>query len=116
MKNRIINWIYTMIIRPILTYGTIVWWPRSKQVTRRRELQKVQRTACMATTGAFPTTPTAAMEMILGLTPLHIFIQTEARKALQRLSANGIWIYSRPMTRHTGMEMDDSLTRMMNMG
>ena len=70
----------------------------------------------MATTVAFPTTPTVAMEIILGLTPLHIVIQTEARKALQRLSANGIWSYSRPMTRYTGMEMDDSLTRSMNMG
>ena len=116
LKPKVVYWIYTMMIRPIITYGSIVWWPRSEQVTCKRELQKVQRIACMAATGAFPTTPTSAMEMILGLTPLHIVIQTEARKALQRLSVNGIWSDSKPLTRHTRIKTDDNLARLMYMG
>ena len=70
----------------------------------------------MAATGAFPTTPTTAMEMILGLTPLHIVIQMEARKVLKRLSVNGIWSDSKLMTRHTRKETDDNLARIMYMG
>ena len=116
LKPRVIYWIYTMMIRPILTYGSIVWWPRSKLGICKRELLKVQRIACVAATGAFPTTPTAAMELILGLVPLHIVIQVEASKALHRLSINGVWSNSKPPTRHTRTETEDSLARLMNMG
>ena len=60
------------------------------------------------------TTPTAAIEMILGLTPLHIDIQIEARKGQQRLLVNGIWSDSKPMTRHTRTKTDDNLARYMD--
>jgi hypothetical protein len=41
--------------------------------------------ACLASTGAMKTTPTAAMELLLNLTPLDLLIKAEARMALYRL-------------------------------
>ena len=101
LKPKVMRWLYSMMIRPIITYGSIAWWPRSQLTTYREELSKLQRTACLAITGAFKTTPTAAMEKILDLTPLHIVIETEARLSLHRLAINGLWDSSKPRTRHT---------------
>jgi hypothetical protein len=41
--------------------------------------------ACLAITGAMKSTPTAAMEVLLNLTPLDVLIMAEARMALYRL-------------------------------
>jgi hypothetical protein len=41
--------------------------------------------ACLAITGAMKSTPTAAMEVLLNLTPLDLLIMAEARMALYRL-------------------------------
>jgi len=41
--------------------------------------------ACLAITGAMKSTPTAAMEILLNLTPFDLVIQVEARMALYRL-------------------------------
>jgi hypothetical protein len=39
---------------------------------------------CLANTGAMKSTPTAAMEVLLNLTPLNLLIMAEARMALYR--------------------------------
>jgi ribonuclease HI len=44
--------------------------------------------ACLAITGAMKTTPTAAMEILLNLTPLDLLIQAETRMALHRLQTH----------------------------
>jgi ribonuclease HI len=49
------------------------------------ELGRIQRMACLAITGATKSTPTAAVEMLLNLSPLDLLITTEARMALYRL-------------------------------
>jgi hypothetical protein len=41
--------------------------------------------ACLAITGAMRSTPTAAMEVLLNLTPLDLLIMSEVRMALYRL-------------------------------
>jgi hypothetical protein len=46
---------------------------------------RIQRTVCLAVTGAMRSTPTAVMEVLLDLTPLELLIMAEARMALYRL-------------------------------
>ena len=58
---------------------------KSKQVTAVNKLTKVQCAACLGTLGAMKTTPTAAMEVILNLPPMDLFIQGEARLAAYRM-------------------------------
>jgi hypothetical protein len=41
--------------------------------------------ACLAITGAMKSTPTAAMETLLNLTPLDLLIMAETRMTLYRL-------------------------------
>jgi hypothetical protein len=45
----------------------------------------LQRIACLAITGAMKSTPTAAIEVLLDLTPLDLLIMVEARMAHYRL-------------------------------
>jgi hypothetical protein len=49
------------------------------------KLGRIQRIACLAITGAMKSTPTAAMEVPLNLTPLDLLIMAEARFSLYRL-------------------------------
>ena len=65
-----------------------MWWPRIKKVCVN-ELTKLQRTACIDITEAFRTTPTAALEVAIGLTPLPLWIEGEARASYFRISRFG---------------------------
>jgi len=84
-------WIYTMMVRPILTYAAVVWWPKVNQETAKKKLEKVQRLACIGITGAFRTTPTKAIEALLGLLPLDLFIKKTAAAAALRMHRNATW-------------------------
>jgi len=53
-------------------------------------LSKVQRLACLCITGAMGTCSTAAMEVRLDLTPLHLTVQGAAEAALFRMAKNGV--------------------------
>jgi hypothetical protein len=67
LKPKVVYWIYTAVVRPIVTYAAAIWWPRVKLKTSRAELSKLQRMACLGITGAVRSAPTAAMEVLLGL-------------------------------------------------
>jgi len=66
---KIVYWIYTAVIRPVITYAAVVWWPRVNLVTVTRQLEHLQRLAYFSITGAMRTTPTAAMELIIWIVP-----------------------------------------------
>lgn len=78
LSPKLIYWSYRTIIRPLVTYAALVWWPKTKEKTASEKLSKVQRLACLGVTGAIPTCPTAALEMMLDLLPLHLQVQKEA--------------------------------------
>jgi hypothetical protein len=80
-----VHWLYTRVIRSFILYGALVWWPKVEQKTTKTQLGRIQRIACLAITGAMKSTPTAAMEVLLNLTPLNLLIMAEARMALYRL-------------------------------
>ena len=85
LRPSMVHWLYTRVIRPSILYGVLVWWPKVIQKTTKTQLGRIQRMACLAITGAMKSTPTAAMEVLLNLTPLNLLIMAEARMALYRL-------------------------------
>jgi hypothetical protein len=80
-----VHWLYTRVIRPFISYGALVWWSKATYKTTKTLLSRIQRTVCLAITRAMRSTPTAAMEVFLNLTPLDLLIMAEARMALCRL-------------------------------
>lgn len=99
LSPKITLWLYTAIIRPMFCYGSVVWWTRSNLTTMVSKLQSFQRLACMAITGCMRTTPTAALEVIIGLPPLHLYIKQEAAVTAIRLNTLQLWQKNR--TPHT---------------
>jgi hypothetical protein len=71
-----------------LTYGSTVWWLRVRYNVSRTKLSKIQRLACLTITGAMKTTPTAAMQVLLGLPPVHVMLVAEAQAGIYRLMCN----------------------------
>lgn len=85
LKPSMIMWIYKTIVRPRTTYASLVWWPKTNEAAARAKLNKIQRTACIAITGAVRSTPTLALDAMLHLPRLDQFIKLEAEKSALRL-------------------------------
>jgi hypothetical protein len=63
-------WVHTAIIRPKITYASIVWANALKK-TQIEKLERVQRRSlCHILQPTFKSTPTKGMEAILGIPPL----------------------------------------------
>jgi hypothetical protein len=84
----VVYWIYTTVLRPIFTYAVTIWWSSVKLKTSQVELSKLQGMACLGITGAMRTAPTSAMEVLLGLPPLHLQVKVEAKIGNYRLRGN----------------------------
>jgi hypothetical protein len=54
----------------------------AKKKNAKVQLGRIQRMACLAITGAMKSTPTAAVEVLLNLTPLDLLIMAKTRMAL----------------------------------
>ena len=85
LRPNMVQWLYTRVIRPSIFHGALVWRPKVMQKPTKTQLGRIQRTACLAITGAMKSNPTAAMEVLLNLTPLDLLIMAEVRMALYRL-------------------------------
>jgi hypothetical protein len=69
LKPKVVYWIFTAVVRPIVTYDATNWWPNVKLKTSQADLNRLQRMACLGITGAMRTAQTSAMEVLLGLSP-----------------------------------------------
>jgi hypothetical protein len=90
LKSKVINWIYTAIVRPTVTTAS-VWWTRTKLKTSRVELSKLQRMACLGIIGPIRTASTTAMEVLLGLPPLCLQLEMKAKVGIYRLYCSDQW-------------------------
>ena len=76
-------WIYTAVIRPIISYASHSWYKKCSRALYGRKatdvrLQKVQRLALLLISGGMKSTPTDALEVIFNASPLFLFIENEA--------------------------------------
>jgi len=88
----IAHWLYIAIVRPMLVYAVVVWWPHVELSTARTMLEHIQHLACLAIAGFIRITSTAAMEILLGLPPLDLCIKNVAMTSCYRLKILGHWV------------------------
>jgi hypothetical protein len=81
----------TMVVRPIINYSAMIWWPRLKYKTSQAKLSKLQILVSLGITGITRKASTAAIEVLLSLPPLRLKIEAEARVEIYRLSFNEPW-------------------------
>ncbi|XP_054259663.1 uncharacterized protein LOC128984372 [Macrosteles quadrilineatus] len=91
IKPHIALWLYEAVVRPQITYGSLVWWTMVNQITVIAKLESMQRLGTLQATGAFRSSPSATLEVALGLLPLDIFIRSEALKAAYRMRVLNLW-------------------------
>jgi hypothetical protein len=101
LKPRVMSYLYREVIRPMVTLLRCSMVAKNRSKDRRKELlDKIQRLGCLCITSAMSSTPTLAMETLLGLTPLDIHVKGTARIVAHRLKLNNTWI-----TQHHGHSM-----------
>jgi hypothetical protein len=101
LRPRVVYWLYTSVVRPSITYASLVWWPGCETARSKQLLGTIQRLACLGITGAMCTTPTGAMEALVDLPPLDLVVQSEARASAHRLWSLGSWSYLHPNHGHS---------------
>ena len=105
LRLRVVRWLYVSVIRPTVTFASLVWWPRCQSARVKEKLSSIQRLACLGITGAMRTTPIGAMEAFLCLPPLELVVLSEARSAAHRLWSLGSWSYLHPRRGHSSVLM-----------
>ena len=91
IKPSMMKWIYTAMIRPIMSYACVSWAGGLNKKYLVRKLTKVQRLACLMISSAFPGTPTGALEILLNITPTVEFLLAEAVRGSYRITVGGLW-------------------------
>jgi RNase H. len=114
LKPMMTYWMNITKVRPIVSYAALMRWPRIKKKVCVNELTKLQRTACIGIVGAFRTTPTAALEVAIGLTPLPLLIVGEARASYFSICRFGN-VTQRGNIAHLNFSWDTVLENMFNM-
>jgi hypothetical protein len=72
LGHRVVHRLYVSVIRPSITFASLVWWPGCQTASTRSKLSRVQRWGCLGITGGVSTTPTRAMEALIFLPPFGV--------------------------------------------
>lgn len=62
--------------------GVVIWANRTELKTTARELHMFQRLACLCISGTMKTCPTASLESLLELAPLHLYTRMQEKGAI----------------------------------
>ena len=84
-KPTLARWLFTGIIRPKLSYASMVWRHIQKSSTLCEKLRRLNRLGAITITPTVKTTPTKGLEVIHDLMPLELFIKQTALASKQRL-------------------------------
>jgi len=91
-KPHTMRWIYNAIIRPAISYGATIWINGTKTKTNQTKLGRIQRLSNIMVTGALPSTPGTALDIITNTTPMELWLDEEAAKGALRLKSLGHWL------------------------
>ena len=91
LSPKICRYSYITLIRPIYTYGCMIWISSLDIESHLHTLGKVQRKALLQILNGMRSTPTATMEMMANILPLKLYLQSNAVSTYLRLIKNNTW-------------------------
>jgi hypothetical protein len=100
LKPRVVHWLYFSIIRPSITFASLVWWPGYQTGIAKRKLSRIWRLACLGITGAMHTTPVNAVKALICLPPLDLVVKSGERSVVHCLWSLGGRPYLYPNQGH----------------
>ena len=83
------KWIYTAVIRPMLSYSVSIWIRAALNKSNETKLERVQAMALRIMTGALPSTPFRALDRITNTPTIANYLRGEAAKGASRLQGYG---------------------------
>ena len=90
LRLKVVHWLYVFIIRPSITFTSLVWWSGCQTASVKKKLSRVQRFACLGVTGVMRTTPTNVVEALICLPPPELVVQSEVRSAVHCFWSLGV--------------------------
>ena len=87
MSPKTCKWMYTAVIRPILSYCCSIWIRATQIDTNARKLKRVQGLVLRMMSGAMPSTPFIALNHLTNTSDIILFLRGEAAKETARLQA-----------------------------
>ena len=85
------KWLYTAIIRPIMTYCASIWTRATYTKHNAIKIRRVQALALRIMTGAMPSTPFISLNLLTNTPDIITYLWGEAAKGAERLRAYGTW-------------------------
>ena len=85
LSPKTMHWMYTAIIRPIVSYGSIVWITSLNKKYVIKKLNKIQRTAALSISSARHSSANDALNIILDIEPIKEFLLSVAIKSYHRM-------------------------------
>jgi hypothetical protein len=85
------RWSWTSVVRPALTYSSIVWLRVASQKWLITKLKPLQRLALSQVAHVRPSTPSTALEVMYGVPPLDPHIKNYAHNAAIRVKPDTSW-------------------------
>jgi hypothetical protein len=86
LSPKVVAWLYTSVVSPILSSASQVWWRRVELKNAQKSLSHLQRMTCLGITGGMRSTPTSALEVMLMLYAVSFRVVLQCRDSLQELA------------------------------
>jgi ribonuclease HI len=83
---KLTHWIYTGMVRPAFTYGSLVWASKTNTKLFKDRAQKLQRLALISIGPIRLHSPTIGMEIATNTIPLHLYMENAAMASYLRLT------------------------------
>ena len=98
------RWLYTSTIVSMMAHGCAVWVKALDEADIRSKLSSLQRIGLLSIAPVRRGTPTATLEIMYDIPPLHILLQERARMTYLRLGSlhNDEWVASKQPQRVRG--------------